>query len=193
MTGRSVVVIDACVLANFSLCDTLLRIAEHPSLFDPKWSDEIMDETVRTLESKLKWPRALAEHFRSELRASFSDAWVREFHSLLPAMTNDEKDRHVLAAAVRSRTSLIVTFNLRHFRSEHLLPWGIRALHPQTFLVELLRDDPGAVIAKLRLQASDRKRTLEDLLQVLKQAVPDFAISARKAAQDAGLIGPLEG
>jgi hypothetical protein len=47
MTGAPRVVLDACVLANFSLCDTLLRVAE---LFEPKWSDEIIRETTRTLE-----------------------------------------------------------------------------------------------------------------------------------------------
>ena len=42
MTGTPLVVLDACVLANFSLCDTLLRLAEPPPLFEPKWSDEII-------------------------------------------------------------------------------------------------------------------------------------------------------
>jgi hypothetical protein len=28
------VVLDACVLANFSLCDTLLRLAEDPPLYE---------------------------------------------------------------------------------------------------------------------------------------------------------------
>ena len=36
MTGTPLVVLDACVLANFSLCDTLLRLAEPPRLFEPK-------------------------------------------------------------------------------------------------------------------------------------------------------------
>ena len=36
MTGTPAVVLDACVLANFSLCDTLLRLAEPPRLFEPK-------------------------------------------------------------------------------------------------------------------------------------------------------------
>jgi hypothetical protein len=53
MTGTPLVVLDACVLANFSLCDTLLRLAEPPRLFEPKWSEEIIRETARTLESKL--------------------------------------------------------------------------------------------------------------------------------------------
>jgi hypothetical protein len=52
MTGTPLVVLDACVLANFSLCDTLLRLAEPPRLYEPKWSEQIILETTRTLESK---------------------------------------------------------------------------------------------------------------------------------------------
>jgi len=35
-------------------------------------------------------------------------------------MANDPKDRHVLAAAVHGEVPIIVTFNLRHFKREHL-------------------------------------------------------------------------
>ena len=49
MTGTPLlVVLGACVLANFSLCDTLLRLAEPPRLFEPKWSEEIIQETGLT-------------------------------------------------------------------------------------------------------------------------------------------------
>ncbi len=34
-----------------------------------------------------------------------------------------------LAAAVHCKAPIIVTFNLRHFRPEHLDPWGVRAVH----------------------------------------------------------------
>ena len=37
MTGTPLVVLDACVLAKFSLCDTLLRLAEPTRLYEP-WS-----------------------------------------------------------------------------------------------------------------------------------------------------------
>jgi hypothetical protein len=50
MTPATAVVLDACVLVNFSLCDTLLRMAEPPKLYEPRWSEEIMAETLRTLE-----------------------------------------------------------------------------------------------------------------------------------------------
>jgi hypothetical protein len=47
MTAAPTAVLDACVLVN--LCDTLLRMTEPPELYEPRWSEEIMAETLRTL------------------------------------------------------------------------------------------------------------------------------------------------
>ena len=135
MTGTPLVVLDACVLANFSLCDTILRLAESPRLFEPKWSEEIIRETTRTLESKLGWPSTLTALFEAE--------------RLIPRMTNDEKDRHFVAAAVHGDAPIVVTFDLRHFGPEHLEPWGITALHPQSFPTGIFRHEQTLVTAKL--------------------------------------------
>jgi hypothetical protein len=89
-------------------------------------------------------------------------------------MANDDKDRHVLAAAVSCGASIIVTFNLRHFRKEHLEPWGVVALHPASFLSTLYHQEPAIVMAKLREQASDRSRSLPELLKILGRTVPGF-------------------
>src|SRR5689334_19905092 len=35
----------------------------------------------------------------------------------------------------------MVTLNLRHFRPEHLATWGVRALHPQSFLSEIFSQE----------------------------------------------------
>jgi predicted nucleic acid-binding protein len=174
MTGIPLVVLDACVLANFSLCDTLLRLAEPPRLFEPKWSEEIIRETTRTLESKLGWLSSLTAHFEAELRVHFSEAWISGYELLVPRMTNDEKDRHVAAAAVHGEAPIIVTFNLRDFRPEDLEPWGIAALHPQSFLIEIFRQEQALVIAKLEQQAADRGRSLRQLLNILSATVPNF-------------------
>jgi hypothetical protein len=174
MTGTPLVVLDACVLANFSLCDTLLRLAEPPRLFEPKWSEEIIRETTRTLELKLGWPHSLTAHFERELRAHFSDAWIIGYEGQIPRMTNDEKDRHVAAAAVHGDVAIVLTFNLRHFMPEHLATWGIRALHPQSFLIEIFRREQGVVMTKLQQQAADRGRSLRQLLDILNATVPEF-------------------
>lgn len=164
MTGAPLVVLDACVIANFSLCDTLLRLAEPPRLYEPKWSEEIIRETARTLESKLGWPHSLTHHLEAELRAHFGEAWISGYEPLIPRMTNDEKDRHVLAAAVHGEAPTIVTFKLRHFRREHLAPWGVRALHPQSFLIEIFRQEESTVMMKPGQQTDDPRRLLNQQL-----------------------------
>jgi predicted nucleic acid-binding protein len=174
MTDVPAVFIDACVIANFSLCDTLLRLAEPPRLFEPKWSEEILQETVRVLERKLGWPSALTARLQNQLRVHFPEAWIAGFEPMVSRMTNDVKDRHVAAAAAHAGARLIVTFNLKHFRNEHLRPWGVDAVHPQTFLCGLYRNDPAIVMAKLEQQAADRGRSLSALLDILAATVPEF-------------------
>jgi len=175
MTGTPLVVLDACVLVNFSLCDTLLRLAEAPRLFEPRWSEEIVRETTRTLQLKLGWPSSLTAHFETELRANFGEAWISGYESLTPRMTNEQKDRHLVAAAVHGGAPIIMTLNLRHFKPEHLEPWGISALHPQSFLIELYRQEQALVVTKLEQQAVDRCRSLSQLLNILSATVPKFS------------------
>jgi hypothetical protein len=93
-------------------------------------------------------------------------------------------NRHVLAAAVHGEAPIILTFNLRHFRSEHLQPWGIRALHPETFLTEIFHQEEGVVLMKLEQQAADRGRSLRKLLAIPNATVPAFAdvVSAATSA-----------
>jgi len=153
----------------------LLRLAESPGLYEPRWSEEIIRETTRTLESRLGWPASLTAHLEAELHAHFSEAWISGYGPLIPKMANDEKDRHVLAAAVHGGAPIIVTFNLRHFRSQHLEPWGVRALHPQSFLSGIFRQEEQVAFAKLEQQAADRGRTLRQLLNILNATVPEFA------------------
>ena len=133
------------------------------------------------MELKLGWPHSLTAHFERELRAHFGEAWISGYESLIPRMTNDEKDRHVVAAAVRSEAAIILTLNLRHFRPEHLAMWGVRALHPQYFLIEIFRQEQAVVMTKLEQQAADRGRSLSQLLNILSATMPDFVTIASAA------------
>lgn len=89
-------------------------------------------------------------------------------------MTNDEKDRNVVAAAVHGGAAIILTLNLRHFRPDRLARWGVRSLHPQSFLIEIFRQEQAVVMRKLEQQAADRGRSLSQLLDILNATVPGF-------------------
>lgn len=83
MTSGYQVVLDACVLVNAVLRDTLLRLAEPPHLYLPRWSKDIIRETVRTLELKLSVTPAQAAHLVCELELHFADAWIDGYEPLI--------------------------------------------------------------------------------------------------------------
>jgi len=92
MTADFLVLLDACVLANFGVCDLFLRLAEHPRLYVPRWSDEILKEVRRTQREKLNWPEHLVTSWHREVPASFPDASIAEHQTLLPVLANDEPE-----------------------------------------------------------------------------------------------------
>ncbi len=174
MSGKRRVVLDACVLIPMPLADTLLRMAEAPSLYSPKWSETIMDEVSRNLIQKWGLPPGKARRREAEMRRHFPEAWVEGHGPMIERMTNEEGDRHVLAAAVHSESSLIVTYNLRHFPDVAIEPWRIEAQGPSTFLRGLYEQDPPLVIEKLQDQAANVGVTLTRLLDSLEKNVPGF-------------------
>lgn len=115
---------------------------------------------------------------------SFPDAEVAGHGALIHSMTCDPKDRHVLAAAVRSDAAAIVTFNMKDFPPDSTDPFEIDVNHPADFLLDLLDLAPTIVISVLEQQATaDRRhpRTLNTLLDALTKAgVAGFADEVRR-------------
>lgn len=166
-------VLDACVLVNASLRDTLLRLASEGA-YRPYWSDQIIEELERTLQQKLRKTPAQTAHLIEQMRRHFDDAWVRDYESLTPEMTNDPKDRHVVACAVKARAREIVTFNVRHFPASALDPFLVEAQHPDDFLVNMYCRRPERVVHVLHEQALAIRRELRALLLTQRQGMPKF-------------------
>jgi predicted nucleic acid-binding protein len=158
--------LDACVLVQAAVRETLLRLFER-RLFLARWTDDIIDETVRSLQRKLSRTAEQTDYLVNELRTHFPDARVGPgYRELIPAMTNHEKDRHVLAAAVNSSCEVIVTYNLKDFPESALKPHGIAAKHPDEFLIDLYHLDGEVVVDTLHCQGSEllKPRTIGEVL-----------------------------
>jgi hypothetical protein len=156
------------------LADTLLRLAESPRLYRPRWSHLIMDEVTRSLVSRWGMPPEKAWRRERELRRHFPEAWIEGFEASIDAMSNDPGDRHVLAAAIHAKADLIVTYNLRHFPASSLAPWKMEVSGPSTFLRDSYELAPELFAEKLREQASAIRIPLERLLGSLAKTVPGF-------------------
>jgi len=190
MKGDFIVCLDACVLCPPALCDMLLRLAEHPRLYRPVFSAEILEEVKRTQMKRFKRPYSeeKADYWRTEVLNAFPEALIEDGERIIPVLTNDEKDRHVLAAAIKGQAQHIVTANLKHFKEADLAPWDITALHPQSYLLILFEHSPERVTDCLRKIAEDRSgkgrdTTPEQVLTTLKKTVPLFA---KEVAEDLG-------
>lgn len=172
------VVLDANVLYPFTLRDTLLRAAAN-GFFQVYWSELILDEATRNLVSDGVISEEQSRRLRTAMSAAFPEATVAGHESLIGAMPNDEKDRHVAAAAVKTGAQVIVTMNLSDFRE---LPDGIEAQHPDEFLSNLFDLDPEGMTSLVRSQAGDLKkppRTFDDVTTALMKVVPDFAAAVK--------------
>ncbi|MBZ0118339.1 MAG: PIN domain-containing protein [Sandaracinaceae bacterium] len=175
------VVLDANVLFPFSLRDTLLRAAAQ-GFFQLYWSEQILDETRRNLLATGSISEEAAKRLFSTMTRAFPEAMVSGYESLVPSMPNDEKDRHVVAAAVKAGAQVIVTSNLKDFRP---LPDGIEAQSPDEFLCNLFDLDPEGMVELVRAQAAALKkppRSFEELLAGLAKIAPDFALAVRERA-----------
>lgn len=173
--------LDTNVLYGAYLSDLILWLAER-GLFRPLWSEEILQELERNLRSNGEDPALVAKRLRA-MRQYFPDAMVSGYSSLMDTMTCHPKDRHVLAAAVRSNAEVLVTFNLKDFPSDCVTTFDVEVVHPDKFLLDQLDLYPGPTVGVLRQLVQDYSRpeiSIDDLLVMLAGAgVPDFARSVR--------------
>ncbi|WP_009546374.1 PIN domain-containing protein [Crocosphaera subtropica] len=156
------------MLYSAALRDFLLRIASQ-KVFSPRWTLEIHDEWVRSLlrdRAELSKNRILRT--RDLMFRAMPDALVTGHEWLIPNLTlPDPNDRHVLAAAIQSRSDFLVTFNLSDFPKSLLTPYGIDPVDPDTFILELLsQNEDGVLEALIRLQLSLKNppRTLKEVI-----------------------------
>ncbi len=101
-------VLDANVLLPAARRDTLLRAAD-AGLYQVRWSDDILAEVKRNLVGDWNLAEEQAERLMGVMREAFPDALVTGYATPIDGMPNHPKDRHVLAAAVACRATVIVT------------------------------------------------------------------------------------
>ncbi|MEW6168638.1 MAG: PIN domain-containing protein [Pseudomonadota bacterium] len=178
-------VLDANVLYSYPLTSVLLELAE-ARLFRPIWSIDIHDEWMRALErNRPDIPREKLERRRAAMDAALPDACVTGYQRLIPAIElPDADDRHVLAAAIRAKAQVIVTFNEQDFPAATLDEFDLCTQHPDTFLRHLIDLAPGIVRARLLALIARLRNpptSVDDYIAMLeRQSLPESAAALRE-------------
>lgn len=155
-------------------------------LFRARWTDQIHDEWVANLlENRPDLKPEQLERTRRLMDSHVRDCLVTGYEDLIEGLTlPDPDDRHVLAAAIRTRASVIVTFNLDDFPNDYVEEFGVEAQHPDEFITHLLDLSPGDVCAAAKRQRANLRnppRSVDEFLETLaKQHLPETVSRLRE-------------
>jgi len=140
-------VFDANVLYPAALRDLLMWLGLS-GLFRARWTEQIHEEWKRNLLKDRSDIQAEQLDRTSRLMdAAIPDAVVRGYQRLCAGLQlPDPDDRHVLAAAIRCKADVVVTFNLKDFPAHALAAYDIEAVHPDEFIADLADLDQAAVL-----------------------------------------------
>ena len=180
-----IVVYDANVLYPSTLRDLLVHVALTP-LVQAKWTAQILDETFRSLaRNRPDLDPTRLQRTRELMTTAVRDCLVTGYEPLIGSIElPDPNDRHVVAAAVRARAQLIVTFNLDDFPAPALAAWDIEAKHPDDFLIDQFHLDALEVHKSVQAVANSWRNppgTADDVLDGLeRQGLPQTAALLRR-------------
>jgi predicted nucleic acid-binding protein len=165
--------LDANVLYRAALRNLLMRLALLGA-FRARWSAGVHEEWIRSvLANRPDLTRAQLERTRQLMDAHAPESLVSGYEAIIETLTlPDPDDRHVLAAAITSQATIIVTFNLHDFPAASLHPHGIEAWHPDRFITHLLDQKPDTVCAAARQHRASLKnppKTVAEYLTTLEQ------------------------
>jgi predicted nucleic acid-binding protein len=183
------VVYDASVLYPAPLRDFLMWLAL-ADLFQARWTNEIHQEWIRNvLKNRPDLTLIQLDRTKNLMNSHVRDALITGYEPLIPTLIlPDINDRHVLAAAIHGRADFIVTFNLKDFPTSLLADYGVEAIHPDEFVLDLLDLDSAKVcqaVLKQRKTLKNPPLTLEQYLDILiRQGLPQSAIALRKRLKD---------
>lgn len=153
MHSNFTVIFDACVLYPAPLRDLLMHLAM-TDLFRAKWTNQIHEEWIRgILRNRGDLSREQLYRTRDLMNAHVRDCLVDDYQGLIPSIQlPDEDDRHVVAAAIRSGASYIITYNLKDFPIGELSKYDLSPQHPDEFVLNQIDLNAAKVCEAVRSQ-----------------------------------------
>jgi predicted nucleic acid-binding protein len=164
---RFTCVLDTNVIYPIDVRDLLFWFARF-DLFTPKWSKHIFDEWADVMRKK-----GLSEEEISKrtniANLAFPDALVENYEPLIGGLElPDEKDNHVLAAAIKTNANIIVTNNLKDFPNDYLSRFGLAAKDADDFITDTIDLNPDQAVVAFRRLVLNRRNPDLDQYQVLE-------------------------
>ena len=117
--------------------------------------------------------QAKLERTRRKMDFHFPNGLVLGYEFLIPTLPlPDPNDRHVLAVAIHAKAEYIVTFNLKDFPKSALLPYHVKAVSPDDFVLRIIEYDTNnflTTVAMHRATLTRPPKTVDEYLATLEK------------------------
>jgi hypothetical protein len=154
------------VIYPIDIRDLLFWFASY-DLFTPKWSKHIFREWENVM-SRKGIPDDEIKKRLSKAQLAFPDALVNNYEPLINSLElPDEKDRHVLAAAIKTNANIIVTNNLKDFPKDYLARFGLVAKTADDFITDTIDLNTGLALEAFRALVLNRTNPNLDEFEIL--------------------------
>lgn len=163
---RFTCILDTNVIYPIDIRDLLFWFASY-DLFTPKWSKHIFSEWEEVMKRKGIHNDEIKKRL-SKAQLAFPDALVGNYEPLVNSLElPDEKDRHVLAAAIKANANIIVTNNLRDFPKEYLASFGLTAKSADDFITDTIDLNNDLALEAFRALVLNRTNPNLDEFEIL--------------------------
>lgn len=163
---RFICVLDTNVIYPLNIRDILFWFASY-DLYTPKWSKHIFWEWENVMRRK-NIPEGEIRKRVNKAQSAFPDALVENYETLVDSLSlPDEKDRHVLAAAIKTNANIIVTNNIKDFPKDYLSRFGLSAKTADDFLTDTIDLNNEYAVEAFRALVLNRANPNLDEFEVL--------------------------
>lgn len=165
---RFTALLDANILYPAPIRDLFMHLAVS-DIFAARWTERIHNEWMRNvLKNRQDLTKEQLERTKNLMNSHVRDCLVEDFEQLEQGLAlPDKNDRHVLAAAIKCNSQVIVTFNLKDFPADELNKWGIEAISPDDFVRYQLDLNPGLVCQVVKRHRQSLKNPPKSIAEYL--------------------------
>lgn len=163
---RFTAVLDTNVVYPVIIRDILFWFAFY-DLYTPKWSEHIFDEWKKVMIEKGVSEEEATKRI-NKANSAFPDALVQHYKGLIEQLElPDKNDRHVLAAAIKTNASIIVTNNSKDFPADYLQSFNLRVKTADDFLTDIIDLNQEHAVAAFKEMVLHKKNPKQDEFEVL--------------------------
>jgi len=176
-------VLDTNVIYPIDIRDLLFWFASY-DLFTPKWSKHIFSEWENVMKRKGISDEEIKKRL-NKAQLAFPDALVDNYESLVNTLElPDEKDRHVLAAAIKTNANIIVMNNMKDFPKKYLASFGLTAKTSDDFITDTIDLNTDVALEAFRALVLNRTNPNLDEFEILDRFRKNGLIDSAKARKE---------